>query len=251
MARRRDRFPPQIGRNPPACNWSPSSIGLIRGVWPLLGEAQLVVAGPGADPVEHGEDGRIALGPTAGHQARIEASLVGSKVTIIGLIVRPLMHRASLMVFTKRSMALVCSLYSIFTGEAEIARQRRQISIPEDDVDGVGRHPAAAGARLIGRRDTRGVVVGRGVCGGGRRSLRRPRRLPMTTTMATPQAPTCTPTGRPPNRRHVSPQWSTAPPCRPLFPSLIATRMRGRDRRRLRRTRCVQSDAMAVCGAPT
>ncbi len=46
------------------------------------------------------------------HSARCSSTLVGSKGTIIALILRPLMPPSSLIWFTKRLMALVCSPYS-------------------------------------------------------------------------------------------------------------------------------------------
>ena len=77
----------------------------------LLGDAQLVVAGPGPDPVEHGE-GAGDPSVQSLHSARMAASLVGSKLTMIGLIFRPWIPPASLISLTKSLMALVCSLYS-------------------------------------------------------------------------------------------------------------------------------------------
>src|SRR5579862_5956173 len=47
------------------------------------------------------------------HSDRISASLVGSKLTICGSIIRPWMPPASLISFTKSLIALVCSLYSM------------------------------------------------------------------------------------------------------------------------------------------
>ncbi len=43
------------------------------------------------------------------HKARISVSLVGSKVAMMGLILRPLIPPCSLTWFTKKLMALVCS----------------------------------------------------------------------------------------------------------------------------------------------
>ncbi len=43
------------------------------------------------------------------HSDRISVSLVGSKLTMMGLIFRPLIPPLSLICLTKRSMALVCS----------------------------------------------------------------------------------------------------------------------------------------------
>src|ERR1700674_4707295 len=47
------------------------------------------------------------------HKARIPDSFVGSKFTIMGLIVRPLMPPASLMAFTKVWMAAFCTPNSV------------------------------------------------------------------------------------------------------------------------------------------
>ncbi len=78
----------------------------------LLGDAELIVAVPGArDRRARRRPGRCPRS-TVLHSARIATSLVGSKLTISGLILRPWMPPLSLMVLTKRSMALVCSLYS-------------------------------------------------------------------------------------------------------------------------------------------
>ncbi len=46
------------------------------------------------------------------HKARSSSGLVGSKLTIMGLILRPLIPPASLTWFTNRVIALVCSPYS-------------------------------------------------------------------------------------------------------------------------------------------
>ena len=77
----------------------------------LLGDAQLVVTGPGAHPVEHRECGDSPSVQSL-HSARISTSLVGSKLTISASIMRPWIPPESLICLTKSLIALVCSLYS-------------------------------------------------------------------------------------------------------------------------------------------
>ena len=72
---------------------------LIKGVWPCWVTQSWLRARPRPDAVDHGEDGRAALGPLL-QSACMLASFVGSNWTIIGLILRPLMPPALLIWFT-------------------------------------------------------------------------------------------------------------------------------------------------------
>ena len=65
----------------------------------LLGHAELVVLFPGSDPVDTAKTGGLPC-VHCWHSDCMLASFVGSKVTIIGLILRPLMPPALLIWFT-------------------------------------------------------------------------------------------------------------------------------------------------------
>src|SRR5580658_6934768 len=80
----------------------------MKGVWPSW------VMQSSLSPVQSPRPSNTAK--TAGdpsvhflHRARIDASLVGSKLTMIGLIFRPLIPPVSLICLTKSVMAFFCS----------------------------------------------------------------------------------------------------------------------------------------------
>jgi hypothetical protein len=78
---------------------------------PLLGDAELVVARPGPDAVEHGEGGGLPSVQSL-HSARMPDSLVGIEEVMIGLILRPLMPPTVVDLVDEEMIALPCSVYS-------------------------------------------------------------------------------------------------------------------------------------------
>ena len=102
--------PPEVGRAQIRPVGRRRPLGEHRRV-AFLGDAELVTPSNVPSPSRTANTGGLPWVHCL-HNARCSSTLVGSKGTIIALIFRPLMPPASLIWFTKRLMAFVCSPYS-------------------------------------------------------------------------------------------------------------------------------------------
>ena len=154
----------------------------------LLGDAQLVVARPGPDPVEHGEGRGAALGPVLAQGP--QSGLVGGvEVDDDRVDLATVDATAVVDQFTKSWIALVCSLYSTSPANPRWT-PAREVRHGEDDADagavtprvlvlasdtGTPAAPAAPGDRMTGRA-TRKAVTTSAEAGHRCRPLRRAKR---------------------------------------------------------------------------
>src|ERR1700722_3926985 len=135
------------------------------------------------------------------HSDRISASLVGSKFTMSGTILRPWMPPASLISLTKSLMPLFCSLYSISPANPKIAARLDRLETGKTTLMVVAVTPALLVLARTGVAAPSVVV--------GLACLVEPvptaNTMATTTTTATTTETICTLPGRRRNRRHDRP----------------------------------------------